>query len=61
MKKLSDFIKDLRPSELSRLRGMRQKHSSRDKQRLLNKIIELEEALKDKCRIIVDTDNKSTK
>ena len=56
MEKLSKFIKDIKPSELAKLRNKRAKESSRDKQSLLRKVTELERALSSKGRIVLYTD-----
>lgn len=56
MKKLSEFIKEVKPSELAKLRGKRAKDSSRDKQTLLRRITELESAFLSKGRIVLYTD-----
>lgn len=56
MRKLSDYIKELKPAELARLRKKRIGDSSRDKQSLLKRIEDLEFALSDRGNIVFFSD-----
>jgi hypothetical protein len=56
MKKLSDYIKELKPAELAKLRKKRTTDSSRDKESLLKRTKKLETALSEQGNIVFFSD-----
>lgn len=56
MRKLSEYIEELKPAELAKLRKKRINDSSRDKQSLLKRIKDLETALSDRGNIVFFSD-----
>lgn len=56
MKKLSDYIEELKPAELAKLRKKRATDSSRDKESLLKRIKKLETALSGQGNIVFFSD-----